>query len=194
VPAPNPAPAEATDMPWPRISNEDNITAQIAQILNADNPALPPSQHPEGSVVTPPTTEHPADSNNIGIGSGNAGNGDSVNTKADTAVAPVAQNREEAADETEAEKDAEGEDEDVDGGGGDKKGEEMSPDAAMAVDPPQSFTEDGVKESDVKSENHEDETEQGDGDDNTVKAKIKPARGRPKKLTSGSRGKAKAKG
>ena len=186
-PAPNPAPAEGPQIAWPRITNVENINAHIARILN--DPAAPPSpQRPGGSVVTPPDA---AGSGNIAMGSGTAGNGDSVNTKAESAVAPVAQSREEAADETEAEKDAEGEDEDVDGGGGNDKKEDTS----MVVDPPQSSTKEGAKEVDMEEENHVDEIEQGDGGDGgTVKAKTKPSRGRPKKSTTGSRGKAKAKG
>jgi len=179
--APNPAP-EGTNMPWSRINNV-NINDDIVRILSSDTAG----QQPGGPVVSPPpaAADHPDDSS-----IGNPGNGDSANTKEGT-IAPVAQSKEEAADEAEAEKDAEGEDEDVDGGG-DKKVDATASGAAMAVDPPPSFTKNGSEEADSKQENQGDGVEQGDGD--TVMSKSKPGRGRPKKATSGSRGKGKAKG
>jgi len=180
-PPPNPAPEE-TNMQWSRINNVDNISADIARILNTD------TARPSGGTVvssSPPAGDH-LDGGTIG----NPSNGDSANTKTETAP-PVAQNNEEAADEAEAEKDAEGEDEDVDGGG-DKKGDNPASGAPMAVDPPPPFTKNDAEDADLKQENHGDGVEQGDGD--TVMAKTKSGRGRPKKATTGSRGKGKAKG
>jgi hypothetical protein len=65
----------------------------------------------------------------------------------------------------------------------------------MAVDPPEPSTKDDANnEGEVKEESRREEVGHEDGADNTVKAKTKSAKGRPKKTPAGSKGKGKAKG
>lgn len=165
--ATNPAPEEATSVPWPRMGSFANIGADLVRILNVNTKGNPPP--PGGSAITSP----PTSSDRPG-GSGTTGNGDSAKPKVESQVV----------EEAEAEKDAEGEDEDVD----DKK--VNNPTAAMVVDPPQSSS---TANEEREVENHSVEVEHDDGDDSTV-TKAPPTRGRPRKTLPGSRGKGKAKG
>lgn len=180
-PTTNPAPGGGTSVPWP------NITADLVRILDANTSKDNTSQQPEGSVP-PAACDHPPGSTS------KSNDGDSAKTTVENVARP-AQSRQEAADEAEAEKDAEGEDEDVDSGGGDKKAVSTTSATPMVVDPPQSSTQaDDCNRGEIKEENGGDDVGHEGEDDGAANATAKPARGRPKKATGGSRGKGKAKG